>query len=145
MEPRKRTLKQKIANPDPDKLPLHPNSSGKPGAGPNRLFRIIISESMYLIWIIRCERAITWGNDPTRFHAAYEIHNKWLQAINARLKIDSIQTNKKIFKKKVIDHKIVLKTWKNCLKDNLHETKNWCGKTGVLVGIAPKRPPGRNR
>ena len=62
-----------------------------------------------------------------------------------RLRTDSIQTNTKIFKKKVIHAKTVLKTWKDCLKDNLHETRNWCGKTGVLVGIAPKRSPGQNR
>ena len=118
---------------------------GKPDTGLNRLFRIIVSESMYLIWKIRCERAITWGNDPSKLHAPHEIHNKWLLSINSRLKIDSVQTNRKIFRKKVLDSKTVLKTWKKCLKDNIHNTKNWCGKTGVLVGIAPKRPPGRNR
>jgi hypothetical protein len=100
---------------------------------------------MYMIWKIRCKRTITWQNDPTKTHSEYEIHNKWLQTINTWLKMDSIQTNTKIFKKKSIDPKIVLKTWKRCLKDDLLNTNNWCGKTGVLVGIAPKRPPGRNR
>jgi len=119
--------------------------NGKADPGLNRLYRIIVSELMYMIWKIRCERTIAWGNDPTKTHSPHEIHNKWLQAINARLKMDSVQTNTKIFKKKTIKAKTVLKTWKNCLKDNVHETKNWCGKTGVLVGIAPKRPPGRNR
>ena len=119
--------------------------NGKTDKGLNRLFRIIVSESMYLIWKIRCERAIEWNNDPDKFHSQNEIHNKWLQAINARLKMDSIRTNKKIFKAKTIDPKIVLQTWKNCLKDNVHDTRNWCRKTGVLVGIASRRPPGRNR
>ena len=120
-------------------------ANGKTDKGLNRLYRIIISESIYTIWKIRCERTISWGNDPEKTHSQHEIHNKWLQAINAHLKIDSVQTNKKIFKKKGIETKIVLKTWNKCLKDDLHETRNWCGKTGVLVGIAPKRPPGRNR
>jgi hypothetical protein len=31
-------------------------ANGKPDQGLNRLFRIIVSESMYLIWLIRCER-----------------------------------------------------------------------------------------
>jgi ribonuclease HI len=119
--------------------------NGKIDKGLNRLYRIVVSESMYTIWKIRCERAITWNNDPEKLHTTNEIHNKWLAAINARLKMDSVQTNNKIFKKKQMDPKTVLKTWKNCLKDNMHHTKNWCGKTGVLVGIAPKRPPGRNR
>ena len=120
-------------------------NNGNPDKGLNRLFRIIVSESIYMIWKLRCERTITWNNDPSRIHTEHEIHNKWLQAINSRLRMDSVQTNSKIFKKKTIKPKIVLKTWNNCLKDNLHETRNWCGKTGVLVGIAPKRPPGRNR
>jgi ribonuclease HI len=120
-------------------------NNGKPDKGLNRLYRIIVSESMYLIWKIRCERTIAWNNDPDKFHTHYEIHNKWLQTINARLKMDSIRTNNKIFKTKTIAQKTVLKTWNNCLMDNLHDTRNWCGKTGVLVGIAPKRPPGRNR
>ena len=119
--------------------------NGKPDKGLNRLFRIIVSESMYLIWKLRCERTITWCDDPLKVHSTYEIHNKWLQAINSRLKIDSVHTNKKIFKKKVIDKELVLKTWKNCIYNELHETGDWCGKTGVLVGIAPLRPPGRNR
>ena len=118
---------------------------GKPDKGLNRLFRILVSESMYVIWRTRCERVITWGNDPSKSHSPHEIHNKWLQAINARLRMDSVQTNQKIFKDKALLAKTVLKTWEGCLKDNLHETRNWCGKTGVLVGIAPRRPPGRNR
>ena len=120
-------------------------ANGKPDKGLNRLLRIILSESMYMIWKLRCERTIAWNNDPTKYHSPHEIHNKWLQAINARLRMDSVQTNKKIFKKKAIQPKIVLQTWNKCLKDDLHETRNWCGKTGVLVGIAPRRPPGRNR
>ena len=88
---------------------------------------------MYLIWKIRCERVITWNNKPEKFHSHNEIHNKWLQAINVRLKMDSIRTNTKIFKAKAIKPKIVLKTWKNCLKEDVHDTRNWCGKMGVFV------------
>ena len=40
-------------------------------------------------------------------------------------------------------HKDHPRMGKNCLKDNLHETRNWCGKTGFFVGI--KRPLGHNR
>ena len=126
-------------------LSNYKKQNGKPNKGLNRLFRIIVSESMYMIWKIRCERTISWNNNPTKSHSSHKIHNKWLQAINARLKMDSVQTNTKIFKKKTLDPKTILRTWKNCLKDNLHDTRNWCGGMGVLVGIVPKRPPGRNR
>ena len=121
------------------------DEEGKPDEGLNRLFRIIVSESMYMIWKIRCERTITWSNDPTKVHSEHEIHNKWVQALNSRLRVDSVQTNTRIFKKKAIEPRTVLLTWEGCLDDNLHATRNWCGKTGVLVGIAPKGPPGRNR
>jgi len=80
-------------------------ANGKPDKGLNRLFRIIMSESVYMIWKLRCERAIAWCDDPTRVHSPHEIHNKWLQAINTRLRMDSVQTNKKIFKKKVLEAK----------------------------------------
>ena len=120
-------------------------TNGRPDKGLNRLFHIVMSESMYMIWKLRCERTIAWQGDPTRTHAPHEVHNKWLQAINARLRIDSIQTNSKIFRKKALQTKIVLQTWKMCLQNDLHESRDWCGKTGVLVGIAPRRPPGRNR
>ena len=59
--------------------------NGEPDTGNNRLFRIIVSESMYMIWKIRCERTIRWGSDPTKMHTTHEIHNKWLQAVNSRL------------------------------------------------------------
>lgn len=84
--------------------------SGKPDAGFNRLFRIVPPESMYMIWKIQCERAISWANDPARAHSDHEIHNKWLQAINLQLGMDSVQTSIKAFKKKVIEPKIVLET-----------------------------------
>jgi hypothetical protein len=100
---------------------------------------------MYLIWKLCCERVIAWEGDPTKHHSEYEVHNKWLQAINGRLRMDSVQTNSRIFKKKAIEPKTVLRTWAKCLKDELHEVRNWCGKTGVLVGMAPRRPPSRNR
>lgn len=106
------------------------NNNKKPNKGLNRLFRIILSESMYMIWKLRCERTISWGDNPSKYHSPHKIHSEWLQAINSRLRTDSVQKNTKIFKKKPISAKTVLKTWKNCLKDNLHETRNWC--EGIL-------------
>ena len=39
----------------------------KSDKGLNRLFRIIISESMYMIWKITCKRMISWSDDPTKY------------------------------------------------------------------------------
>lgn len=46
---------------------------GKPRKGKNRLYRIIISESAFLVWKMRCERQI-----GGRRHSDTEIHNKWV-------------------------------------------------------------------
>jgi len=35
-------------------------ANGKPDKGLNRLFCIIMLESMYMIWKLRCERTIAW-------------------------------------------------------------------------------------
>ncbi|KAJ7676571.1 hypothetical protein DFH06DRAFT_976497, partial [Mycena polygramma] len=50
-----------------------------------RLFKILISESAYLIWLLRCERVISRRNDPAKYHTEVEIHNRWLRCINNRL------------------------------------------------------------
>ena len=100
--------------------------SGAPDSGRNRLFRTPVSESTYMIWKTRCERTITWDNDPTRSHSPNEIHNNWLQAIHTRLRTDSVQANKKIFKK-AINPKTALGTWGLVRRG--------------LVGIAPRTPP----
>jgi len=101
MEAHEQTLEEKITNPIPTNygailgccLTDFKKNTGKTDKGLNRLFRIIVSESMYMIWKIRCERTITWGNDPTKHHSPHEIHNKWLQTINSRLRIDNVQKN----------------------------------------------------
>lgn len=43
----------------------------KPLTGKNRLYKILVSESAFLIWKLRCERAI---GDKT--HSETEIHNR---------------------------------------------------------------------
>jgi ribonuclease HI len=55
-------------------------SKTKP-SGVNRLYRILISESVYLIWKIRCERVI--GRDGEA-HSETEIHNHWIQMTNLK-------------------------------------------------------------
>jgi ribonuclease HI len=69
--------------------------NGKPDVGKNRLFRILISESSYLIWKLQCERRIQHGDNPEQKHTRTEIHNRWLATINKRLRIDCIATDKR--------------------------------------------------
>lgn len=63
------------------------NNNGKPDKGLNRLFRILISESMFHDIVLSHLVFHIMYKDPTKTHSAYEIHNEWLQAINSRPKI----------------------------------------------------------
>ncbi|KAJ6493944.1 hypothetical protein C8R47DRAFT_1176477 [Mycena vitilis] len=103
----------------------------------NRLFRILISESAYLIWKLRCERVI--GRDGEA-HSAAEIHNRWVHTLNDRLEIDrfmacdlSYQGRQKILPA------VVLRTWSRTLLDEGNLTHHWLREPKVLVGIVPKR------
>lgn len=53
------------------------DNKGNTLTGLNHLFRILISESAYLIWKIRCEHRIEREDDPTKQHSHREIHNRW--------------------------------------------------------------------
>jgi len=53
--------------------------------GVSRLLQILLSESAYLIWVLRCERVIQ-GNR----HTEDGIKRRWLRAINERLTDDKI-------------------------------------------------------
>ena len=55
-------------------LSNYKKQNSKSDKGLNRLFRKIVSESMYMIRKIRCECTITWNNDPEKTHSAHEIH-----------------------------------------------------------------------
>ncbi|KAG1789812.1 uncharacterized protein HD556DRAFT_1433543 [Suillus plorans] len=121
------------------------NESGKKMTGKSRLFNILVLESAHLIWKLRCERTIKYKGIKEKFHSETEIYNKWLHVINTRLKFDRLLTDSKRYGKKALKVETVLKTWSGLLlhEDNLPD--NWVHNTGVLVGMAPRRPPGRNR
>ncbi|KAJ7501543.1 hypothetical protein B0H11DRAFT_1713398, partial [Mycena galericulata] len=50
-----------------------------------RLYTIIITESLHIIWKLRCERVIGRKGDPM---SEQEIHNRWIHAINEQIEID---------------------------------------------------------
>jgi hypothetical protein len=85
------------------------DQKGKPKTGKNRLYTIIISESAFLIWKLRCQKVIEFGNGKD--HSEIEIHNKWVNIINTRLKLDKILTNSHRYGSKAIPKDKVLKTW----------------------------------
>ncbi|KIJ57482.1 hypothetical protein HYDPIDRAFT_45670, partial [Hydnomerulius pinastri MD-312] len=55
----------------------------KPARGPFRLLRILISESAYLMCVLRCERTIQGLS-----HTIENITSRWCRKINNRLQLD---------------------------------------------------------
>ncbi|KAJ7481429.1 hypothetical protein B0H11DRAFT_2419616 [Mycena galericulata] len=124
------------------------DEKGRPLPGANRLYRIIITESIYLIWKTRCDSVIGHAGKPV---PEVETHNKWVSLINERLKIDRVLTNEQKFGKQAsVDPVLVLQTWSRTLKDEDKMPENWLREPEVLVGVEPQRsrrsttpPPGR--
>ncbi|KIY53639.1 hypothetical protein FISHEDRAFT_11530, partial [Fistulina hepatica ATCC 64428] len=75
-------------------------------AGINRLFRMLISEAMRQIWVIRCARVIGGHEISDR-----EVYNKWKYRINQVLKVDRQRCNKYLFKDEAQSKGLVLSTW----------------------------------
>src|ERR1700722_2156881 len=118
---------------------------GKPDTGKNWLFQILVSESAFLIWKIRCERRIQREDDREKFHSTQEIHNRWVATINKRLVERYLATNKRRYGKKAVGEYTIVQTWSGTLHDQKNLPENWVQQAGVLVGMRPLCPPGRNR
>ncbi|KAH6905509.1 hypothetical protein BKA70DRAFT_1107476, partial [Coprinopsis sp. MPI-PUGE-AT-0042] len=109
---------------------------------------LLVSEAVHLIWQLRCEWRIEHEGDAAKVCARTHIRNKWLLAINRRLRHDRILTNSKAYGKKAKKPRTVEETWTMVLDEASANIlpPDWVINTGVLVGIGKaKRPPGRNR
>lgn len=111
---------------------------GHNDGGASRLFRIMISESAFMIWKIRCERQIEREDDPTRAHTGREVHNKWVSMMNTRLRLDITMTDRR-FGKKALSPRRVQATWRGTLKDEEYLPEEWCGPSGVLASREPPK------
>lgn len=85
------------------------------------------------------------GDNSEHFHSEKEILNRWLKAINNRIKLDRMLTNTMRFSNKAIKESLVLKTWSGVLLNEENLPDNWIRQSGVLVGMVPYCPPGWNR
>ncbi|KAH9915666.1 ribonuclease H-like domain-containing protein [Fomitopsis serialis] len=91
---------------------------GKRKTGDARLYRILMTESAYLIWKLRNERVIVSDTNPRPTPAtSEEIESRWTKALNERLAIDCLMTNTKKYQKKAIKYSVVKRTWTGILKD----------------------------
>ncbi|EPQ50338.1 ribonuclease H-like protein [Gloeophyllum trabeum ATCC 11539] len=122
------------------KLTLPPAATHMPGsesdggeikqqrAGASRLLQILVSESAYLIWTLRCQRVIQ-GNT----HSLAAINTRWTNAINRRLTTDRVTAAKLTRKPKF--EQTVANTWKGTLRGEQQLPKDWMMNDEVLVGI----------
>ena len=99
-------------------------------AGPARLWRILISESAYLIWKLRCTRVIQ--NEGVEFTEA-EVVNKWFAALDQRLDLDR-RSAARCLGAGALDPDRVAAVWAPIL-DATSLPPEWVLDSGVLVGI----------
>ncbi|KIY43062.1 hypothetical protein FISHEDRAFT_54208, partial [Fistulina hepatica ATCC 64428] len=94
--------------------------------GMARLYKIIITESAYLIWKLRCERRITNEDDEDKWQTLVEIENRWLAAINSRrLEIDRPLTNRNKYGRRALSKDTVLRTWCDTLLNEDQLPRDW--------------------
>jgi hypothetical protein len=99
--------------------------------GETRLYKVLVSESAYLIWCLRNERVI--GEKPAA--SEQEIKNRWCKKINERIALDCLLSDKAKYGVKAVNKHLVLKTWQNTLKNEDRLPEDWTREAGVLVGV----------
>ncbi|KAJ3510740.1 hypothetical protein NMY22_g15878 [Coprinellus aureogranulatus] len=79
--------------------------------GKTRLLRILISESAYLAWVLRCEWRIGRESDPSKIHTEREVRARWTAVISRRIRIDKALTNERAYGRKALKYSLVQATW----------------------------------
>ncbi|KAJ3507816.1 hypothetical protein NMY22_g16814 [Coprinellus aureogranulatus] len=85
--------------------------------GDNRLATIVISESAWLIWALRCRWVIDDEGAPNKEISPPEAANTWLKMINAKLTLDILASNEKRYRNKSIAKQLVTETWTQVVND----------------------------
>ena len=72
--------------------------------------RIALSEAVYMIWTMRCERVIGRGGAIEEEHPYPEVVARWHEVMRKRQVLDLAMTRSK-YGKKALDRKMVIDTW----------------------------------
>ncbi len=96
-----------------------------------QLWCILATESLHLIWKLRCERVI---QKEGRDFAEQEVTNRFFATMNTRLTLDR-RTAAQARGKKALKPKEVEKIWSLILEDGENLPPKWVVNSGVLVGI----------
>ncbi|KAJ6449573.1 hypothetical protein C8R45DRAFT_849688, partial [Mycena sanguinolenta] len=109
------------------------SSHGKILPTKNRLFAIVVSISMRIIWNLRNQCVFETHSSPSE----QEINSRWVSMMNAALRQDQLLTNTARFGDLAIKKQLVLNTWSGTLFDEDSLPDDWTKTKGVLVGIRP--------
>ncbi|EPS93544.1 hypothetical protein FOMPIDRAFT_1135933 [Fomitopsis schrenkii] len=101
-----------------------------------RLWRILVSESVYLIWKLRCTRVIGHQDDATWEHSPEAIATSWLGTMNKRVRQDVASTSSR-FGRSALKKTLVTATWEGVMDGKPAAGKDWTSLDWVLVGISP--------
>ncbi|KAK0473530.1 ribonuclease H-like protein [Armillaria luteobubalina] len=94
------------------------NADGEVDTAATHFYRILMTETMHLIWKIH-----------------YEVHNMWIDTLNKRLTIDHLLVNRQRYGSKALMKAKVLSTWRGTLLDEKSLPEDWTNQTRVLVGM----------
>lgn len=102
--------------------------------GPTRLARLVLSETAYLIWVLRCERVV--GNRaPLAGRLEHDfVERRWMRMVSNRFQLDRTLTNKRVAAQRAVPHTAVLATWEKTLHEEHDLPTDWIMEPGVLVG-----------
>ncbi|EIW61243.1 RnaseH-domain-containing protein, partial [Trametes versicolor FP-101664 SS1] len=110
------------------------NNLNEPLHGPTRLARLILTETAYLIWVLRCERVVG-DRAPLqdRLERRY-VEQRWMQVVAKRFSLDRALTSKRTAGKQAIPAPTVIATWSGTLQDEQALPNDWILTPEVLVG-----------
>ncbi|KAH9892714.1 hypothetical protein C8Q73DRAFT_687287 [Cubamyces lactineus] len=100
----------------------------------SRLARIVLSETGFLIWKLRCERVIAWADRPGEVHSLDGILNAWHAALDRRLWLDQQRALRKVGGRKPLPIATVEGTWGSVIDGETDLGGDWIRRVGVLVG-----------
>jgi hypothetical protein len=114
-------------------LAVFKDKGGNRLIGDTWLYRILMIESAYLIWKLRCARVCELENQS---FSSQEVRNRWRKTINDRLELDCLMTSPK-YGGEAMSKDLVLETWKGTLHKEDKLPDDWTGVARVLVGMDP--------
>ncbi|KAH9926108.1 uncharacterized protein B0H18DRAFT_876537, partial [Fomitopsis serialis] len=112
------------------------DKKGRTRPGATRLWRILISEAVHLIWKLRCDRVIGHAEEDGWEHRDAEVTNKLQYTLNARLALD-VEAVRRKYGDLALRRDLALATWNKVLRDEPALPDDWTRYKGFLVGRAP--------